>query len=41
VIDILRREGAADVERAQGVWLNGDWTDFDPIASPHMVDAPD
>ena len=39
VIDTLRREGAADVERAQGKWIDGDWTDFDPVAAPQLVDT--
>ena len=38
VIDALRKEGAADIERAQGEWRDGDWSDFDPVASPRLVD---
>lgn len=38
VIDTLRKEGAADIERAQGKWHDGDWADFDPVASPRLVD---
>ena len=38
VIDTLRREGAADIERAEGEWHDGDWTDFDPVALPRLVD---
>ena len=38
VIDVLRKEGAADIERAQGEWRDGDWSDFDPVASPRLVD---
>jgi hypothetical protein len=37
VIDTLRREGAADIERAEGNWLDGDWTDFDPVGAPRLV----
>ena len=37
VIDTLRREGAVDIERAEGAWLDGDWTDFDPVAAPRLV----
>lgn len=41
VINALRAEGAADIERADGVWRDGDWVDFDPIAAPRLVqDAP-
>ena len=29
-IDALRRNGARDIGRAQGQWLNGAWRDFDP-----------
>ena len=37
VIDTLRRQGAADIEQADGEWRDGDWTDFDPVAAPHLV----
>ena len=40
VIDTLRAEGAADIERAEGEWRNGDWVDFNPVAAPQLVDAP-
>ena len=36
-LDILRRHGAADVERREGVWENGQWQDFDPVAPPARV----
>ena len=39
VIDLLRAQGAADIEEAEGLWRNGDWADFDPVASPRLVDA--
>jgi hypothetical protein len=29
-IDVLRRNGARDVGRAQGQWRDGTWRDFDP-----------
>lgn len=38
VIAALRAEGAEDIERAHGEWLNGDWTDFDPVTAPHLVE---
>ena len=38
IIEGLRRHGAADIERAKGEWTNGDWVDFDPVASPQLVD---
>lgn len=37
VIDTLRAQGAADIERAQGTWSAGDWSDFDPVARPQLV----
>jgi len=39
VIAILRAQGAADIEEAQGVWRDGDWTDFNPVAAPHLVES--
>ena len=30
VIDVLREAGASHLERAQGSWECGQWTDFDP-----------
>lgn len=42
VIATLRAEGAADIEQAYGEWRDGDWTDFDPVAAPRLVEsAPD
>jgi hypothetical protein len=38
VIATLRAQGAADIEEAQGVWRDGDWTDFNPVAAPHLVE---
>lgn len=37
IIDRLRQHGAADIERAQGKWVNGDWVDFDPATPPQLV----
>jgi hypothetical protein len=36
-LDVLRRHGAADIERREGVWQNGEWKDFDPVAPPAKV----
>lgn len=36
-IDVLRRHGARDIERAQGTWRNGKWEDFDPLSAPQRV----
>ena len=37
VIAALRTHGAADIERADGLWRDGDWTDFNPVAAPQLV----
>jgi hypothetical protein len=34
---VLRAAGAMDIERAQGTIENGDWVDFDPLATPELV----
>jgi hypothetical protein len=39
VIATLRTQGAADIEHAQGEWSNGDWTDFNPVAVPKLVNS--
>ena len=39
VIATLRAQGAADIEQAQGEWRDGDWTDFDPVAKPRLVES--
>lgn len=36
-IELMRQEGALDVEEAEGVWRDGVWEDFDPTAVPHRV----
>jgi len=38
--DVLRECGADHLERAQGTLINGDWTDFDPVAMPQLIDPP-
>ena len=37
-VDILRQEGAIDIEHAKGVWQDGEWKDFDPVAPIQLVD---
>jgi hypothetical protein len=37
-LDALRTTGAHNIERADGEIRDGDWIDFDPIASPKLVD---
>lgn len=39
-INLFRSLGAADIERAQGTIAEGDWTDFNPVEPPALVDAP-
>lgn len=36
IISTLKSEGAEDIERAQGEWIDGDWADFDPVSAPHL-----
>lgn len=38
VIAALRAAGGVDVERTQGTWADGDWSDFDPTRPPHLID---
>ncbi len=33
-VQILKQSGAADVEKATGIWEEGRWKDFDPCAAP-------
>lgn len=37
-IRVLQELGASNVERAEGTLRDGDWTDFDPVATPQLVD---
>ena len=37
-IRVLRERGADNIERAEGLWENGDWVDFNPTAEPVLVD---
>ena len=36
-IAVLRAEGAQLVERAEGEWSGGRWSDFDPVAAPRII----
>jgi hypothetical protein len=38
-IEVLRTQGALEIERAQGEWHNGAWIDFDPRRVPDIIDA--
>jgi hypothetical protein len=35
--DLMRDHGARMIERADGVWRNGKWTDFDPVRPPDVI----
>jgi len=37
VIRLLESAGAHDIERAQGLWVAGKWTDLDPTRPPALV----
>lgn len=37
-INVLRANGAEAIEKAEGELRNGDWSDFDPVRSPVLVD---
>lgn len=39
VIDTLRGAGAVDIERGEGTWTDGDWSDFDPTQVPDLIDT--
>lgn len=38
VVDLMREHGARMIEEAQGQWAGGRWTDFDPVATPHVIE---
>jgi len=38
--DILRAHGARQIERAEGEWQDGRWVDFDPRATPMLIESP-
>ena len=38
-ITVLRAQGAADMERAQGSIVQSQWNDFDPLSTPALVTA--
>ena len=37
-VDLMRDRGARMIERAQGSWRNGKWTDFDPVSEPDIIE---
>ena len=36
----LKESGAVEVERAEGEWNGGTWSDFDPLRPPQRIDTP-
>ena len=36
-VDVLRRLGAFQIERARGNIVDGDWADFDPASPPDVI----
>jgi hypothetical protein len=36
-IQTLRGHGALEIERAEGDWRDGAWSDFDPLRTPRLV----
>jgi hypothetical protein len=36
-VDVLRRLGATQIERASGNIVDGDWADFDPSVPPDII----
>jgi len=39
VITALQAGGAVDIEQAEGEWRDGDWTDFNPVVAPRLVES--
>jgi hypothetical protein len=38
-IQVLRQQGAVDIEHAEGVISDGRWPDFDPLRPVELVDG--
>lgn len=41
IVRIFEECGAQQVERAEGIWADGEWQDFDPVSRPHLVGGSD
>ncbi|HEX4780382.1 MAG TPA: hypothetical protein VH301_06490 [Usitatibacter sp.] len=41
IVGIFEQSGARQVETAEGTWIDGEWADFDPVSSPHLVGGRD
>lgn len=38
-VGLMRSGGARMIERAEGSWRNGKWTDFDPVSAPDIIET--
>jgi len=38
-IGVLHAHGARMIERADGAWRDGKWSDFDPVSMPHVLES--
>jgi hypothetical protein len=41
IVRMFEECGAWQIESAQGLWQDGEWADFDPVAPPHLVGGRD
>jgi len=41
IVRIFEECGAQQVERAEGIWADGEWQDFDPVSRPQLVGGKD
>ncbi len=41
VARIFEECGARQVETASGTWIDGEWSDFDPVSPPHLIGGRD
>jgi len=37
-VDLMRQASASMIERADGAWRDGRWSDFDPVRPPQVVE---
>ncbi|HXF79857.1 MAG TPA: hypothetical protein VN598_13395 [Usitatibacter sp.] len=41
VVHIFEECGARQVETAEGAWMEGEWSDFDPVSAPRLIGGKD
>jgi hypothetical protein len=41
IVRIFEECGARQVERAEGLWADGEWQDFDPVSAPQLIGGQD